>query len=81
MEISIIKIGNSKGIRLPAVVLKKYNFKDKVNLILKDEYIIIQPVKQPRRGWDAAFKKMHENDDDKLLIDDFFEDETNNEWI
>lgn len=29
----------------------------------------------PRLGWEDAFKEMHENHDDKLLIDDVFEDE------
>jgi hypothetical protein len=30
---------------------------------------------EPRKGWDKAFKKMHENGDDKLLMGDVFEDE------
>jgi hypothetical protein len=30
---------------------------------------------QPRKGWDELFRIMHENGDDKLLIDDVFKDE------
>jgi antitoxin ParD1/3/4 len=30
---------------------------------------------KPREGWDTAFKKMHDNGDDQLLIPDVFEDE------
>ena len=30
---------------------------------------------QPRKGWDELFRIMHENGDDKLLIDDVFDDE------
>jgi hypothetical protein len=39
-----------------------------------------QPRQNPREGWAEAFKQMHENGDDVLLIDDVFEDETFEEW-
>jgi antitoxin MazE len=80
MEVSVIKIGNSKGIRLSKTLLEKYKIKDTVNLILEDEHIIIKPGSKPREGWEKAFKKMAENGDDKSLIDDFFEDETFEGW-
>ena len=80
MQISIVQIGNSKGIRLSKTLLEKYNFKDKVELILEKGYLIIKPVSSPRKGWDKAFKKMHANEDDKLIINDFFEDESLEEW-
>ena len=80
MEVSIIKIGNSKGLRLSKAVLDKYNIKDKVELILEKGQIILKPVEQPRKGWDKAFKKMHEEGEDQLLIDDVFDDENFDEW-
>lgn len=36
----------------------------------------INPVNQVRKGWENAFKKMHEERDDQLFIDDVFGDET-----
>lgn len=81
MEISIIPIGNSKGIRLSKSLLEKYNITDKVELILEKGFIILKPKVQPRNGWEKAFKKMHDQGDDKLLIDDVFEDENLEEWI
>jgi antitoxin MazE len=80
MEISVINIGNSKGIRLSKTILDKYNINDKIEVILEKEYIVLKPKAEPRKGWEKAFKKMHENGDDKLLIDDVFEDETFEEW-
>lgn len=80
MEISVINIGNSKGIRLSKTILDKYNINDKIEVILENEYIVLKPKAEPRKGWEAAFKKMHENGDDQLLIDDVFEDETFEEW-
>ncbi len=80
MDISVIPIGNSKGIRLPKTLIDKYNIKDTVELILEKEYIIIKPKSAPRKGWEKSFKKMHENGDDKTLMADIFEDENLEEW-
>lgn len=80
MEVSIIKIGNSKGFRLTKTILEKYNITDKIELILEKGQIILRPIAEPRKGWDKAFQKMHENGDDQALIDDVFGDENFEEW-
>jgi antitoxin MazE len=80
MEVSVVKIGNSRGIRLSKTLLEKYNIRNTVDLILKKGHIIIKPSTKPRKGWDKAFKEMHANGDDKLLINDVFEDENLEEW-
>ena len=80
MEVSIIKIGNSKGFRLSKTILERYNITDKMELILEKEQIILRPIPEPRKSWDKAFQKMHENNEDQLLLDDVFEDENFDEW-
>ena len=80
MEISIIPIGNSKGIRLTKTVIEKYNIQDIVELILKKDCIVIKPKTTARKGWEKSFKKMHANGDDQLLLPDVFEDENLEEW-
>jgi antitoxin MazE len=80
MEASIIKIGNSKGLRLSKTILEKYNIKDKVELILEKGQIILKPISSPRQNWESAFKKMNVNGDDHLLMNDVFEDEDLEEW-
>ncbi|NBV92325.1 MAG: AbrB/MazE/SpoVT family DNA-binding domain-containing protein [Flavobacteriia bacterium] len=80
MEVSIIKIGNSKGLRLSKTILERYNITDKIELILEKGQIILRPISVPRKDWDKAFQKMHENGDDQLLINDVFEDENLDEW-
>jgi len=80
MKVSIVKIGNSKGLRLSKTILEKYNFQDSVEMILEDEQIVIRPITKSREGWDEAFKSMNDNGDDKLLIDDVFDDENPEEW-
>ena len=81
MDIPIIKVGNSKGIRLSKTLLDKYDIKDTLELILEEGYIILKPKTVPRKGWDDAFRIMHETNEDKLLIPDVFEDENFEEWI
>lgn len=75
MEVSVISIGNSRGIRLSKTILEKYKINSKVELILEENQIIIKSKKSPRQGWDLEFKSMHENGDDELLMPDVFEDE------
>lgn len=80
MEIAIIKIGNSKGLRLSKTIMEKYNIKDKVELILEKDQIIIKAIEEPRKDWENAFENMRRNNDDKLLMNDVFDDENFDEW-
>ena len=80
MQANIIKIGNSKGIRLSKTILEKYEFGETVNIRLEDDHIIIEPSKNPREKWDSKFKEMNNNGDDELLIPDVFGDENLEAW-
>lgn len=75
MQIPIIQIGNSKGLRLSKMLLDKYQLQDKVELVLEQDYIVLKPIQKPRQGWNKAFADMHKNGDDQLLIDSVFEDD------
>lgn len=81
MEAAIIKIGNSKGLRLSKTILEKYNIKDKVEIILEKGQIILKPIEEPRKNWESAFKKMNTEGDDALLIEGVFNDDNFEEWI
>ncbi|MCF8111123.1 MAG: AbrB/MazE/SpoVT family DNA-binding domain-containing protein [Desulfobacteraceae bacterium] len=70
MRAQIIKIGNSKGLRIPKPILDQTGIMDDVEIEVEKDKIIIRPVKDVRGGWDAAFKAMGENNDDKPIIDD-----------
>ena len=80
METAIIKIGNSKGLRLSKTILDKYNIKDKVEIILEEGQIIIKPIEIPRQNWETAFEKMSKEGDDKMLLNDVIDDENFEEW-
>lgn len=68
MKVKVVKIGNSKGIRIPKVLLRQTGIEEEVNLEVKNNQIILKPVNLPPRfGWSAAFAKMSEQGDDKIL--------------
>jgi antitoxin MazE len=75
MQLAIVPIGNSKGIRLPKALLDKYGFGEAVDVELREDALVLKPIRKPRQGWAEAFKQMHENGDDALAIPDVFDDE------
>jgi len=83
MLANLIKIGNSKGVRLPASFLKQCNIDSKttkVELTLTDNQITIKPINVPREGWAFAFKTMSKNNDDELLISNSLDNELLEAW-
>ena len=69
MIVSVVPIGNSKGIRLPKVILKQLNITDKLELEVDDKQLVLRPVNNvPRKGWEEAYKAMRLNNEDKLII-------------
>lgn len=67
MITKVIKIGNSKGIRIPKSVIKDSGLTDDVELEIGDGQIIIKSLSATRANWDSAFKKMAKNKDDVLM--------------
>ncbi|RXJ86855.1 AbrB/MazE/SpoVT family DNA-binding domain-containing protein [Arcobacter sp. CECT 8985] len=58
MEIKIIKIGSSKGIRIPSKVLKEFNNPDGFKLNMTEYGIFLKPYSNNiRDGWKEAYKK------------------------
>lgn len=80
MEVAIINVGNSKGILLSKTILEKYNFVEKIELVMKENHLELKAVQAPRQGWDEAFKEMHERGEDELLLDDILDDDILEEW-
>lgn len=71
MLISVVAIGNSKGIRLPKTILEQLNISDKLDLQVENQQIVLKPVNSvPRFGWNEAFDRMNKNRHDALLLSD-----------
>lgn len=67
MIVSVVPIGNSRGIRLPKMVLESLAIKDKVEMEVTETSIVLKPLQEaPRQGWQTAFTQMHLQGDDTL---------------
>lgn len=82
MRAHIIRIGNSRGIRIPKPILEQTGITEDVELEVENNHIIIRPVSNPRVGWDIAFRTMSEKDDDKpmLVAEDISHSWDDEEW-
>jgi antitoxin MazE len=67
MKSRIVQIGNSRGIRLPKVLLEESQLAGEVELEAEPGRIVIRRGSRPRAGWAAAARRMHERDEDRLL--------------
>lgn len=67
MKTNIVRIGNSKGVRLPKSILEQCRLKDSVELEVEGNVLTIRPIHAPRSGWVEAFSAMAQQQDDKLL--------------
>ena len=70
MKAKIIKIGNSKGIRLPINVIEQCGLKDEVILQVYGKKITISNEK-PRKGWAKKFKSLAKS---QISRDDYLKD-------
>lgn len=82
MKTTLVPIGNSKGIRIPKAILDQCHFTQELDLQVEGDTIILKPIKhKARAGWDEAFRKMHINGEDKLLLPDHIDtDDKNWQW-
>jgi antitoxin MazE len=63
----VVKIGNSRGIRIPRSLLEQAGLTEEVELSVQGDKLIIQSAHMPRQGWEAQFLEMAEAVDDRLL--------------
>lgn len=67
MRTSIVRIGNSQGIRIPKIIIEQCHLGADVELEVEDEKLIIRSASFPRQGWEDKFKSMAAAGDDSLL--------------
>ena len=79
MKASITKIGNSKGLIIPAQLLKQCGFEDEVSLKVKDDSLVVSRAHKPREGWEQAFMQAGA-DQEEALTADFSNDFDEDEW-
>ena len=67
MKAKIVKIGNSRGIRLPKAIIDQVGLEEAVDLEVRDGEIVISPAVRIRSGWAEAAQALANRQEDELL--------------
>jgi len=67
MRVRVVRIGNSKGIRIPKAVLDELGFDGELELVIRAGKVVLSRARRPREGWDRAFAAMARRGDDRLV--------------
>jgi antitoxin MazE len=77
MKSTLRRIGNSRGVLLPASLLAACEIEHDIELTLDGKRIIIEPVGEPRSGWFEGYQ----SENDKDAWEDFVEaDDEDGDW-
>jgi antitoxin MazE len=67
MRASIVRIGNSRGLRIPKALLEACGIRDAVELSVEDGRLVVRPLRNAREGWAGEARAMAERGEDRLL--------------
>jgi len=67
-DAKIVPIGNSKGVRIPKPLLKKYGMKDSLLIEETDNGLLLRNKEESKLSWEDTFKAMA---DEKESWDEF----------
>ena len=73
MKVTLVSIGNSKGVRIPASVIKECGLGEELDMRVEKGTVVLAPVRSVREGWGEAFEKMAAKGDDSPLLPDALE--------
>jgi len=58
MKARLVRIGNSRGVRLPKAVIEQAALDDEVELKVENQRVIISASRSPRAGWAEAAREL-----------------------
>src|SRR3972149_3549313 len=67
MKSRLIRIGNSRGVRLPKPLIEEAGLEGEVDVQVREGALVISSRSAPRAGWAEAARRMRERVDDRLL--------------
>ncbi|MGH7278750.1 MAG: AbrB/MazE/SpoVT family DNA-binding domain-containing protein [Candidatus Rokuibacteriota bacterium] len=69
VELKVVQIGNSRGVRLPKAVLERYGIKDALVLEAREEGLLLRGKKDKRMTWEETFRDMAREKEDWSDLD------------
>ncbi len=74
MRVQVIRIGNSRGIRIPKRVLEECGIEDEMELAVENDEIHLRPVRRKaREGWAEAIGAIRRAHGDEALDDEWLD--------
>lgn len=67
MKAKLVQIGNSRGVRLPKLMIEEAGLADEVELQVREGAVVIRPLRAPRSGWEPAAKMLRDRQGSRLL--------------
>ena len=58
IELKIVPIGNSRGVRLPREIIERYAIEDSIVLEVREETLVFRNKHDKRLSWEDTFKAM-----------------------
>lgn len=81
MKTKIVRIGNSRGVRIPKPLLEQAGLEEEVELRVVDSGIIIESSGRPRSGWGEAASALRASTDDGLVDEPVGTEFDEAEWV
>jgi antitoxin MazE len=69
MKVKLVRIGNSRGIRIPKSVLEQCGLQEAADLRIENNPLVLVCEHRPRQGWEEAFVAARPSADDELLLE------------
>ncbi len=66
MRLSLVRIGNSRGIRLPKTLIEEAGLQKELEAEVQDGMLVIRPVRNVRTGWAEDAVACHRQEEDGL---------------
>ncbi|OGQ93282.1 MAG: AbrB family transcriptional regulator [Deltaproteobacteria bacterium RIFOXYA2_FULL_55_11] len=67
MKARLVRIGNSRGVRIPKPLIEEAGLTDEVEVRARQGAVVITPTEKPRSGWAEAAKQLRKRGEDRLL--------------
>ncbi len=67
MKARVVRIGNSRGLRIPKPLLEQTGLSGEVEIEAEGNRLVVRPARPPRTGWAEAFAAMTDSGDDRLV--------------
>lgn len=63
--LKVVRIGNSRGVRLPAQLLSRYRIRESVEVECTASGIVLRPRRDAKLSWEDTFKEMRREQEEK----------------